>query len=165
MRLVPRQRPTGRRPGRCVPRQLSSLGAALALLVVLAPGLNAAPAASSSQPRAASLCSASQGLAANIVQSASISTIAGTPQGAPSYYEKIATAEPSLDSAASGKLAEDLKKIFPVINVLINDLKQAHWNPAGLAPYEAQLLTDAARIKPQLSALKTYYRRTCKFDV
>jgi hypothetical protein len=165
MRLVHRQHPTGRGPGRCLPRQLSSLGAALSLLVVLTPGGNATPASSSSRPRAASLCSASKGLAANIVQSASISTIAGTPQGSPSYYEKIAAAEPSLDSAARGKLAEDLKKVFPVINVLINDLKQAHWDPAGLAPYEAQLLTDAARIKPQLSALERYYTKTCKFDV
>jgi hypothetical protein len=165
MRLVHRQRPTGRRPRRCLSSQLSSLGAAFSLLVVLTPGGNAAPASSSSRPRAASLCSASKGLAANIVQSASISTIAGTPQGAPSYYEKIATAEPALDSAARGKLAHDLRKIFPVINLLINDLKRAHWDPAGLAPYEAQLLTDAAKIKPQLKALETYYRKTCKFDV
>jgi hypothetical protein len=164
MRLVHRQRPTGRRPGRRLPRQLSSLGAALSLLVVATPGLNAAPA-SSSRPRAASLCSASKGLAANILQSASISTIAETPQGVPSYYGKIATAEPSLDAAAKGKLADDLKKVFPVINVLINDLTQAHWDPAGLPPYEAQLLTDAAKIKPQLSALETYYRKTCRFHL
>ena len=164
MRLVHRQRPTGRHPGRCLPRQLSSLGAALSLLVVLTPGGNATPAASSSRPRAASLCSASKGLAANIVQSASISTIAGTPEGSPSYYEKIAAAEPSLDLAARGKLAEDLKKVFPVINVLINDLKQAHSEPGraralrGAAPHrrgEDQAPAECARALPGRPASST----------
>jgi hypothetical protein len=163
MRIVHRQRRSG--TGWRRPRPLSSLGAALALLAVLTPGVNAAPGDSPSRRGAAGFCSASKGVAASIVQAASISTIAGTPQGTPSYYERIAAAEPALDSAASGKLAKDLRKVFPVINVLIDDLKQAHWNPAGLAPYEAQLLTDAAKIKPELSALRAYYRNTCKFGV
>ena len=157
MRLVHRQRQTGRPTAavgtRCV------LGLAAALIVALA----TAGGALAGRASHADLCSASKPVAASIVSSTNFSNPTSSLSNLKNTYTKIEAAEPSLLAAASGSPYEaDLKAVFPVLNNLIGILQAAHWSLLGLAPHVTALEADAAKVKKPLAALSAYFKHTCK---
>lgn len=157
MRLVHRQRQTGRPTAAA--GILCVLGLAAALLVALATAGGALAARTSHTD----LCSASKPVAASIVSSTSFSNPTAALSNLKSSYTKIQAAEPSLLAAAKGSpYKADLKRVFPVLNNLIGVLKGAHWSMLALLTKAKTLEQDAAKIKAPLAALTTYLKHTCK---
>ena len=143
MRLVHRQRQTGR-PTAAV-GTLCVLGLAAALIVALA----TAGGALAGRASHADLCSASKPVAASIVSSTNFSNPTSSLSNLKNTYTKIEAAEPSLLAAASGSPYEaDLKAVFPVLNSLIGILDEGirpgtrHQQAVGLVAAIGETLRD-----------------------
>ena len=143
--------------------------AALAAAVVVAASATvatAAPASHSGASAATSLCSVARDVAKSLVRVTSVQDAAtATPATLRANWTKIVAAEPRLLRAASGSMKTNLRKVFGFVNVFVADLKQANWHVAGLGPKMPSLVAYANRVEPQLNAVKTYFRKTCKFAV
>jgi hypothetical protein len=137
------------------------------LAVVCAAALAAAvvPARAAAAPSGSRLCSVAHGVAADIVRSTSFAGTRVTPAKLRIVYTKVQASEPALRAAASGRIKTDLKPVLAWINVLVADLKKANWQTSKMLPYYASLAAGATRIEPQIDALRTYFRSTCKLDV
>lgn len=145
-------------PQRTVPVLLAAAcAAALAAAVV--------PARAAAAPSGSRLCSVAHGVAADIVRSTSFAGTRVTPTKLRIVYTKVQASEPALRAAASGRIKTDLKPVLAWINVLVVDLKKANWQTSKMLPYYASLAAGATRIEPQIDALRTYFRSTCKLDV
>ncbi|HET8529464.1 MAG TPA: hypothetical protein VFL60_11165 [Gaiellaceae bacterium] len=141
----------------------ASLG--LAAVCAAAAAAAAAPTRAAAAPSGGSLCSVARGVAADIVHSTSFASNRVTPTKLRIVYTKVVAAEPALRSAASGGIKADLTPVLGWINVLVGDLKKAGWQTSRMLPYYHSLATGAERITPQITALRTYFRSTCKLPV
>jgi hypothetical protein len=137
------------------------LAAACAAAVAAA----ALPARAAAAPSGTRLCSVAHGVAADIVHSTSFAGTRVTPTKLRIVYTKIQASEPALRAAASGRIKADLTPVLGWINVLVTDLEKADWRTSRMLPYYASLAAGAQRIEPQIDALRTYFRSTCKLDV
>jgi len=143
---------------RSVPVVLAAAcAAALAAAVV--------PVRAAAAPSGSRLCSVAHGVAADIVRSTSFAGTRVTPTKLRIIYTKVQASEPALRAAASGRIKADLKPVLAWINVLVVDLKKADWHTSKMLPYYVSLAAGAKRIVPQIDALRTYFRSTCKLDV
>jgi len=171
MRLAQRHREAREGKERETALVLLAFFFAFLVLAVLAARADASPASPASRVAAASFCGKARGVAADIVRATKV--ISPTSGGSLATLEQkekvtltaIASAAPALKSSAPHKIKRDLTKVLNFEGVLTNDLKQANWNFAALAPKETALVAGANRIEPSLARVRTYFRKTCKLDV
>jgi hypothetical protein len=157
MRLVHRQRQTGR------PAAAASTACVLGLAAALILALASAGGAVAARTAHTDLCAASKGVAASIVSSTNFSNPMASLSSLKNNYGKLQAAEPSLLAAAAGSPYEaDLKAVFPVLNNIISVLKGAHWSMLVLATKAGTLEKDAITVKKPLAALTAYFKHTCK---
>jgi len=138
--------------------------AAAALLLL---GMTAVASASRTEARGSDgrFCAASKNVAHYLVDISKQLTSVPGPTKLKAEYGAIKAAEPALKSSAPGRLKPNVVKVLTFADTIAAHLAKANWNIAGLLPYVSSLQAQEARVGPSLSALKTYYRTTCKFDV
>jgi hypothetical protein len=116
----------------------------------------------SQQSAAASFCSVSKGVAANLVNLENQLKSAPPPTRLKAEYGTILSAEPALRSSVPGSLKVKLNLVLNLANTIAADLKNANWNVSGLAPYYSSLTVKFTKAKPSFDTLSNYWEGTCK---
>ena len=125
----------------------------------------AAGASSSTSASGGSFCNVSKGVAMNLVNISKQIRTPSSPARLKAEWGAIISAAPALKSSAPASLKVTVVKVLAFASLIDTDLKKANWNIAGLLPYESSLVAQDKKAEPSISALKAYYRGTCKFDV
>lgn len=145
------------------PKRTISVG--LAVAGAAAVTASAVPSRAAAAPAGGSLCSVARGVAADIVHSTSFASTRVTPAKLRTVYTKVQAAEPALRAAASGRIKAELTPVLGWINLLVADLQKVGWQTSRMLPYYRPLAAGAQRITPQIDAVRTYFRSTCKLPV
>jgi hypothetical protein len=138
------------------------LALACLALAGYAPSAGAAPTARQSS---SSFCGVARGVAKDIVSSTTMAKRRVNPTDIMITYKKVHAAEPALLAAAPSPVKSRLRPVFGFVNLVIADYKKVNWDPSALGPFLPSLAARGVKIEPQLQALRTYFRTTCKIDV
>jgi hypothetical protein len=155
---------------------LRSTRSAAALVALLLAGAFAAAAASAAATRsdaaATSFCSVSKGVAKQIsTLGSSLSSTATSAQRAAtlkSQLTDIKRAEPPLRSTVPRSLKPRLTTVLSFVNLVYAKFSAANWSFATLGQQPktvAALQAASMHADPAMTAVDTYYRKVCKFDV
>jgi len=149
-----------------------SLAASVLVAVWLVSSADASSAErDASSPAATSFCQRAVGVASDLVGPASILT---PTQGASlqaldaklkAQFENVKTNESALTSSAPASISSALREVVEVDSVILGDLQRVQFNFLGLLRYHNVLAEDVARLRPQLAALKAYFKTSCEISV
>lgn len=144
--------------------KLASFLLAAAMLGAFASGASAAP---SSTATAASFCSTSKGAASSILHAGTMPTptagasMATLGKQLKALYTRVKASESTVLAQAPGSLKVHFQRVFAFYNMVYDRLAKANWNVMALAQNAQSLQAGAAKVKPDLLAIKKYYETKC----